>query len=566
MSDEQLVVTSDKKKKISFFSAILIVIGGSVGAGIFLRSKSVLEQSAGNVFWSIFAWLLAAFAVITMAIALVEVASGRNDDLGMIGWNKAFNGLYVYKGCKWFMTFLYLPFTYYFMPLYVIIQMQDAASGFTGQGDLINAKTGGNDWIVMMILALAISAWFFFTAGLSAWLGNIQNWIVTSVKFIPLIVVVVLGLVFASQNLSTVPKGATITNGQQLLNITWWDSNSHSLAGLSPVFGLFTSMAGIFFAFDGFYVTAGVQSEMAEPKKTPLALVLGLSAVTTIYVLVAVSMTIGASSGGFYSFGDTLDGVKAKWLFGLINMCISIGILGIINGFTMWATRFIEDLIKEGELWVPIKAYKKMLSSKTPMIGTLYACVVTVPVVLLFNVIGSLAYFAPRDGNYCELDDKGNFVGYYGSEHFTSNLYFCDLMANWMAVIAFAFITMSIFGALKNRKENWIQVEHGKHTKWAGTTAVILVSSALIVYALNPYVSLGLISKQNAMYDSNHLSDEFVGQMVTCILLPLFALFMFGMVPVEKAVVYAKQRYLAEKVAQASTTEEKNKIWRITSI
>jgi len=43
MSDEKLVVNESPKKKISFFSAILIVLGGSIGAGIFLRSKSVLN-------------------------------------------------------------------------------------------------------------------------------------------------------------------------------------------------------------------------------------------------------------------------------------------------------------------------------------------------------------------------------------------------------------------------------------------------------------------------------------------------------------------------------------------
>ncbi|SFW05511.1 Uncharacterised protein [Chlamydia abortus] len=49
MSDEKLVVNESPKKKISFFSAILIVLGGSIGAGIFLRSKKVLEYSANNL-------------------------------------------------------------------------------------------------------------------------------------------------------------------------------------------------------------------------------------------------------------------------------------------------------------------------------------------------------------------------------------------------------------------------------------------------------------------------------------------------------------------------------------
>ncbi|QJR43934.1 APC family permease [Mycoplasma miroungirhinis] len=552
MSDEQLVMTSDKKKKISFFSAILIVIGGSVGAGIFLRSSSVLKESGGNIFWAIFAWLLAAFAVITMAIALVEVASGRNDNLGMIGWNKAFNGLYIYKGCKWFMTFLYLPFTFYFMPLYVIIQMQDAASGFvSGGGEIINKAFGENDWIIMMVITLGISGWFFFTAGLSSRIGNIQNWIVTSLKFIPLIVVVILGLLFATDKLNSKADDPTLTVGQQLLQITWWDAKASSLKSLSPIFGLFTSMAGIFFAYDGFYVTAGIQSEMAEPKKTPLALVLGLSTVTFIYLLLAISMTVGAAKGGFYDFSEPLKKNNSGWMFGIINMFIAIGILGIINGFVMWCTRFVEDLIKEGELAVPHRIYKKMLTSKTPLVGTIYSIIISLPIVVIFNVIGSLAYFPDA------YDGSG-----YGGNHFLSDLTFADRMANWMAVIAFAFIALSIFGALKNRKGNWIQVEKGKHTVWAGWVAVTLVFSALFIYALDSYVSLGLLTSNGHKYDAHNkelFSNEFIGQIVTSVLLPLFVLFMFGMVPIEKFIISKKKALYERKLSENLSEQDRQK-------
>ncbi|WP_373440305.1 amino acid permease, partial [Metamycoplasma equirhinis] len=156
MAEEQLVVTSSPKKKIGFFSAILVVLGGSIGVGVFLRSKTVLENSAGNIAWALAVWLIAGFAVITMALALVEVASGRNDNLGMIGWSKAFNTLRIYKANKFFMTYLYLPFTYFFMPYYVIVQFQD---GFDGFG--YNIDFGGSTkapWIYFAI-GLALTIW-----------------------------------------------------------------------------------------------------------------------------------------------------------------------------------------------------------------------------------------------------------------------------------------------------------------------------------------------------------------------------------------------------------------------
>ncbi|MGV2393324.1 UNVERIFIED_CONTAM: hypothetical protein O8I53_10385 [Campylobacter lari] len=41
--------TVTKEKKISFISAMLIVMGGSIGAGIFFKSGSVLSNSHSSI-------------------------------------------------------------------------------------------------------------------------------------------------------------------------------------------------------------------------------------------------------------------------------------------------------------------------------------------------------------------------------------------------------------------------------------------------------------------------------------------------------------------------------------
>ncbi|CRH56927.1 Uncharacterised protein [Chlamydia trachomatis] len=51
---------------------------------------------------------------------------------------------------------------------------------------------------------------------------------------------------------------------------------------------------------------------MKNPEKTPAALVIGLFSMTGIYILIAAAMSLGAKSGGFYDFGDLLDGKGHK--------------------------------------------------------------------------------------------------------------------------------------------------------------------------------------------------------------------------------------------------------------
>ena len=105
--EEQSLANASTNKKISFFSAILIVMGSSIGAGIFFKSGTVLENSQSSLVLAIFCWLIAAVSVIAMALALVEVASARNDNLSMIGWAKVFIGRTTVKACKNFMFYIY---------------------------------------------------------------------------------------------------------------------------------------------------------------------------------------------------------------------------------------------------------------------------------------------------------------------------------------------------------------------------------------------------------------------------------------------------------------------------
>lgn len=528
MAEEQMVVTSDSKKKIGFFAAIMVVIGATIGVGIFLRSKNVLEYSAGNIALALVTWLIAGFAVVTLALALVEVASGRNDNLGMIGWSKAFNTLAIYKANKFFMTYLYLPFTYFFMPYYVIVQFQDAVVGFN-----LNTNFGGSTsapWLYFAI-GLLLTLWMLFSAGLSGRAGNIQNLIITSVKFIPLVAIVIIGFIFFAQRLGAGDQIWTPITKETLFN-----KESTSFLKMTPVLGIFGSLAGIFFAFDGFYVSAGIQSEMKNPEKTPAALVIGLFSMTGIYILIAAAMSLGAKSGGFYDFGDLLDGKGHKWAFGLLNVFIACGVLGVLNGFSMWATRFVEDLVKEGEIYIPAKAYRYMKNSKTPIVGALFCLFLSLPFMVIFTVIGSYAYI-----DFWDVDNATG--GVYG-HNIGKLLSFSDLMADWMAVFAFTFIALAIVGVLENRKKNFIAVQKNKHTVWAGITAVIMVMVTLLFKMLDPFVSLGLTLAQYFQGDDAakaKLVPDLIGYGATSGLFIVYMVIMFAATPIEKQIALAKK-------------------------
>lgn len=54
-ADTPSIANQSTSKKISFFSAMLIVMGSSIGAGIFFKAKGVLEASQGSLVFAILA-------------------------------------------------------------------------------------------------------------------------------------------------------------------------------------------------------------------------------------------------------------------------------------------------------------------------------------------------------------------------------------------------------------------------------------------------------------------------------------------------------------------------------
>ncbi|MGL4951060.1 MAG: APC family permease [Mycoplasma sp.] len=489
------IATQPKSKKIGFFAAMLIVMGSSIGAGIFFKAKGVLEYSQGSLVFAILAWVIAAFAVISMALALLEIASARNDNLSLIGWCKVFNSRAIYKASKNFMFYIYLPLTYFFMPLYAIMSIQDALAAFADNGDIYAGKnTFGTsvDWLLWTFISLAISGFFIFVSGRSSRAGSVINMGIMAIKFLPLVAVMILGFVVAGMSGANVSAGPV--SPENLENISS-KSNITNFGFMSPGIGIFMAIGAIFFAYDGFYATAGLQTEMKEPKRTPAAIVIGLGIVTFVYLMIAISMSINGN-GGLFGIGEWLAGENLAWLFGVINLAIGIGILGIINAFAMWGPRFTEDLIREGELPLS-ERYLNKLNAHKPMVGICYSWTASIVIIILFTIIGALGYIGD---SYQEAGgwvmDNGKAVwqtkevgSLYGIG--MDKLYqFSDLMATWTAVFAFMFIMLPITGGLRNRKQNFVQVEKNKHFVWSAWVSSIIIGIVLLFLFIEAIVNV----------------------------------------------------------------------------
>lgn len=513
-------VTRSKRKQISFFASVLIVIGSCIGAGIFFKSHDVLGFSGGNVIFSTIVWVIAAFTVLCLALALIEVSSACHDNLSLIGWCKKFNRNWIYKGCKYYMVYIYLPHMYFGMPVYAIMPFLDALKGFGVSGTGFGTNC---DWLIWMVIVLVIATYFILTSGFYSRVGNVQNMVCQAGKFLPILVISIIAI-------------AILATTKEVKNTSFYpfklkdgDHHINPIFNLTPFIGIFGSLAAIFFAYDGFYEAAGVKTEMKEPRKIPKAFILGIGIVTVLYVILTLLMSLASEGGNFSgtvkgSFNSWMQEKGLGWLYGIVSLLISLGVLGILNNFTMWAPRYVEDLIQEGEIYVPPR-YLKRLNPHFPKVGNLFLLILSIPVVIGICVIAALAYFTSPD----RIKDYGESFGRFAS--------FADLIGSWTALFNFVFIALAVLGAIRNRKTKRVQVEQYKHFVWTGYFSSIVILTALIFSALQPFIDLIILSTNYGGWDKTMASaqrQDAIAQLLTCLLLFAFLGASFGFIPLEK--------------------------------
>ncbi len=477
------------KKKIGFLSAIILVISSCIGAGIFFKSGTVLNNVHQSLALAISAWFIAALGVIAMALALMEMCSTSTaaGDKGFMEWNKTFNRRWVYYGCKNFMTFLYMPITYFFMPVYAMQSIIDGISSF-------GVDVSWVPWWLILVCSFVINSWFIIVSGKSSRAANIQNWIITAFKFLPLAIAMIIGFVIYGIAHAELPAAI---NSDVTTYPDW------SLFGISPAFGLFTSLSAIFFAYDGFYIACGINTQMKKPKQVPLVLIIGLSLVTLIYLLIAVSCMLGSSSGDWFGFKQFFDSKGLLPLYGVVSLFISFGIFGIINSYAIWTPRFIEELIKDDELFCWTKKYKNRLNPDKPLVGIYISFITFTPILVIFTLIGALAYIPSSYNNVNNAVRK---------------LYnFADLTSSWTAVIVFAFIAIAIYGALKNRFTKRIEIpQKTKVFIPAAIISLIIISLSLFTEFFAPFFNLFSIIHQVSI--GNHIDKDYIISTVMMIL------------------------------------------------
>ncbi|MXR13359.1 amino acid permease [Mycoplasma flocculare] len=508
---EQAFNKNKRAEKITFFGALLIVLGASIGAGIFFKSKSVLENSGYNLALAIGNWIIACFSIVAMAIALVEISSTtKKSNLSIIIWNKVFNSESFFQISKNFIIYLYLPFTYFVLPVYFMQILQDSIAAFRLEST--SEWNISSDWIIVLAASISITI-YFFVIGLNTKIAEFHNKIFLIAKFLPILVTIIVGFVLFFQGGSN-----KLSNNITFLPLEKIKTKGASISSSLPGVGVLVSMAGIFFSYEGFFTAAGLQTEMKNPKKTPIAILVGIGITTIIYLFIAIATSI-VGDGSISSFIQIAknelnwSGLTIKLILGTTFLLIGISLLGIINIFTLWGPRALEELITRNEFSL-LKKWKNFTNLNKPIVSTIFLSIFSIICLVIFTLIGVFAF-----------DDQG--YGNYGQK--LNNLYsFADITGNWAALISFLLIAAAIYGCIRNRKTQKIPVQKQKYFLFFAYISVIFISIVLIFALFTPVIDLILISLYKPqIYDFDQILKTRITKVVVLllfILVPSFPL------------------------------------------
>jgi len=340
-----MTANSHYARRLGVFSATMIVVGGIIGAGIFLSPADV-AQRVGHPSLILAAWVLGGVIALIGAVCFAELAA-RMPKAG---------GSYVYLRS----AFGPLPAFLFGWTLLLII-----ATGATAAVAMIfaNYTVSFLGLAPMWVKPLAIAA-IAFLAGVNyrgVVPGAVLQNLFVVLKLLPLAVLAVLGLVFAQGD----PMGPFA--GETLLP-----------SSRGAVWALAAGLGPVLFAFGGWQQLNFVADEITAPRRTiPRALLIGIAIVITVYLAVNVAYLWGLGASGlanskapaadtmYAAFGD-----RGRWL---ISLGIIVSTFGFLDLVLLVTPRVFQAMAANGQL--PARLARLHPRYQTPVAGIVFQAV-----------------------------------------------------------------------------------------------------------------------------------------------------------------------------------------------
>lgn len=353
------------KRQISFGQALATVVGTVIGGGVFFKIGSISHET-GTPSLTLFVWILAGIVSIASGLTVSEIAAALPVTGGSIKYIE-----YTY-GKVWGFLFGWAQMLVYF-PANIA-----ALSVIFGQQFVVLFNLPAKyATLIALLLAIFLMGLNFISTKFSTRMQSVM----TILKTIPIALIVLFGLFNSNKVTITL---LPLSSGH---NVSFW-------TGLSG--GLLAAL----FAYDGWINVTNLAGEIEKPEKNlSRAIIIGLSAITLIYVLVNYAFLTAIPFKEIIGNQNTAYLASLK-LFGslggkLVTIGILISVYGAINGFMLTGMRIPYTLARNKMLPFSDKISRTNVNTGVPTLSALIILFVSLIMILLgtFDLLTNMLVF-----------------------------------------------------------------------------------------------------------------------------------------------------------------------------
>lgn len=329
------MVKDNLKPEISGFTAFIMVIGTIIGAGIFFKPTAVFGAT-GTAGLGLLAWLIGGLLALAGGLTIAEIGTLIPETGGMMPYMEKIYGKVWGFILAWTMTLIFYP-------------VRLAAAAVICGTQVVNLFGISHSYIIPIAIGIEI-----FLNLINA-LGNrptdiLQN-TSTIVKFMPIILIIIVGLIFNP-------------NPVKVELIPFTDPSRPFWQALS------VAVLATLYATDGWIEVTNIAGEMKNPgKDLPKSIIGGIIVVICVYLLINLAylkvISVEAIAGTSTPASDVANILFPSFGGKLITVGILVSIIGSQTGFMRASWRMPYSMGIRGLF--PFSGFFAHLNKKTNM-------------------------------------------------------------------------------------------------------------------------------------------------------------------------------------------------------
>lgn len=306
------------KKNMGVMTAMAVVVGCVIGAGVFFKPYAIYQATGGAPGLAMLSWIVGGLISIFGALTFAEIAVLIPRTGGMVTYLGDVYGKKLGFLAGWMQVVIFYP------------------SYLAGYGVKVGSELSSMLGInISMPVGIAIIVGIVCLNVLGSEVASRFQIVSTACKLIPLFLIMIVGFILGQ---STEPILSPMVG-----------------EGLSTGSVLGTTLLAVLFAFEGWTNVGTIAGEMKDPAKDlPRAIVGGVSIIMAVYLLINIAYIKVIPASELMNIESPAAAV-ATALFGksggtIISVGIIISVIGAGNGFLLAGSRVAYHLASEKTL------------------------------------------------------------------------------------------------------------------------------------------------------------------------------------------------------------------------